>query len=111
MNFQIMASIQKQLILVEKDLSQPYQVCHKLVDEVRSLLLESHHREAVYCLRLIENTYACTHSKQLKIAIENVFLYRLGTFIFGSGEHSRLLKIVPSVLREHIMRQALTSGI
>jgi hypothetical protein len=111
MKFQAMASIQKHLHLVEEGLSQSYQVCHKLVEEVQQLFQESHHMEAVYCLRLIESTYACTHSKQLKIAIENIFLYRLGTFIFGSGERNRLLKMVPSVLREHIMRQALVSGI
>ncbi len=111
MKFQAMASIQKHLHLVEKGLSQPYQACQKLAEEVRNLFQENHHMEAVYCLRLVEGAYACTHNRQFKMAIENVFLYRLGTFIFGSGERNRLFKMVPSGLREHIMRQVLTSGI
>lgn len=89
---------------------KPFAVCQHLADKVADLMLHDDAR-AESCLQFIADTYNYTTSNVVRLAIENCFIYHLGTRIFTSNEYSRLLKQLPQNLHNILMRQMMATGL
>ncbi len=111
MNHEDYRLLQAQIDALKDDNQKPYQACSALAGDVQNLLSCNHYDEANTCLRSITSAYDGARTNRLKMAIENAFLFRLGHFIFCSHERTRMLSIMPQMLRERLMQQVLSSGI
>ena len=50
-------------------------------------------------------------SKKVGIAIENIFIYKLGTFITIAANRNELLELLPPKFKERMIRQMIVSNI
>ncbi len=98
------------IALLNKEQVKPFHVCELIADKVADLM-EHEAPQAGPMLHFITDTYLYTDCKAVRIAIENCFLYRLGNRIFSSPQHSRLLKMLPAILHDILMRQMLATGL
>ena len=91
---------------------KPFTLCSRLADYATQLLRASRLQDAASCFNRLAQTYINTRSAMLKSAIENVFLYRLGNFIFISKERRPgYMALLPGALRDSLMRQMVPFGI
>jgi len=103
-------SIQKQVARLPEETTHLYRQCSTLADEVLRLMKQRELAEARSCLQHIQDVYTSTGRNAIRTAIENVFLYRLGTFMFCSRARAGLLQLLPKVLHDKLMQQMLASG-
>lgn len=50
-------------------------------------------------------------SNKVSIAIENVFIYKLGTFVTVSENREELMKLLPAAIKDKMVRQMIASNI
>ncbi len=95
---------------METGKEKPFAICRELADKVADLM-EVDDPRADRCLHFIARTFEETSCNIVKLAIENCFVYHLGTRIFTSQQHTRLLRMLPKTLHDLLMRQMTATGL
>jgi len=95
----------------ESSAVKPFKLCSRLADYTTQLLRAKKLQDAAGCFNRLAQAYVDTRSAMLRSAIENVFLYRVGNFIFISKERIRYMALLPRALRDSLMRQMVPFGI
>lgn len=91
---------------------KPFSICSGLADYTTRLLKAKKLKAAAACFNNMANAYNNTDSHAMKAAIENVFLYRIGNFIFLSAEErQKYMELLPQPFRRLLLRQMVPFGI
>lgn len=91
---------------------KPFSICGQLADYTTQLLKAKKLKAAATCFNNMAAAYSNTGSQAMKAAIENVFLYRIGNFIFLSAEdRQKYMELLPQPFRQLLLRQMVSFGI
>ena len=89
---------------------KPFKECDNLANCVCILLHDGEIRCVSKLIKRLSVIYRNTESGQVKTALENVFLYKVGDAIFLSKRRRELMALLPDSFHEILMKQVITFG-
>jgi hypothetical protein len=100
-----------QLLESGKKEIMPFQVCNRLADYTTQLIIQEEVGELKNCLRRLAGLYKNTKNNMMRVAIENGFIYSLGTKIMLCSKRRKMLNQFPQIFRNMITGQAIAASI
>jgi len=101
--------IHESITLLREGKAQPFSLCKQLADSIGPMM-ERGEATAGDLLSAIADIYHQTQSNSTKAAIDNCFLYRLGTNLFSKRCNRSLLGMLPESFYCELVRQMTTDG-
>jgi hypothetical protein len=89
----------------------PFQVCHRLADYTTELIIHEETGALKECLKRLAGLYKKSKSNVMRVAIENGFIYSIGTKIMLCSKRRKMLNLFPQVFRNMITGQAIAASI
>ena len=89
----------------------PFQVCNRLADYTTELIIQEEVGELKKCLKRLAGLYKKSKSNVMRVAIENGFIYSLGTKIMLCSKRRKMLNQFPQIFRNMITGQATAASI
>jgi hypothetical protein len=89
----------------------PYSICQNLAGYAAELVKNNAEEPLRQGMDAVLSVYTYSADRKIKTAIENIFLYKLSTYIMLSSERKSILSSIPILFRKIMSDQICHSGI
>lgn len=94
----------------EKSIGEQYRLCSQMADYTRHLVLENKTEPLKSSFKAVVQLYK-TGSQSCRRAIENVYLYSVGSAILHCTHGKEMMRTLPNLFRRLIIGQIVYSGL